>query len=44
MSVKVISVLENILQANEQVAAENRARLDAVRRLRYQPDVFAGRR
>jgi hydrogenase nickel incorporation protein HypB len=29
MSIKVISVLENILQANEQVAAENRARLDA---------------
>lgn len=29
MSVKVISVLENILQANDQVAAENRARLDA---------------
>ncbi|MCS6870497.1 MAG: hydrogenase nickel incorporation protein HypB [Anaerolineae bacterium] len=29
MSVKVISVLENILQANDQIAAENRARLDA---------------
>ncbi len=29
MSVKIISVLENILQANDQVAAENRARLHA---------------
>lgn len=29
MSVKVISVLENILQANDEIAAENRARLDA---------------